>query len=62
MMTMSGKELVKLLIENGWSIDRIHGSHYIMAKGSQTITVPVHGNHDLKSGLFNAILKQAGLK
>lgn len=43
-------------------IDRIHGSHYIMVKGSQTITVPVHGNQDLKPGLLNAILKQAGLK
>lgn len=61
-MPMTGKALVKLLIANGWAIDRIHGSHYIMAKGSQTITVPVHGNSDLKPGLLNAILKQAGLK
>lgn len=61
-MTMTGKALVKLLIDNGWRIERIHGSHYIMVKGSQTITVPVHGNSDLKPGLLNAILKQAGLK
>lgn len=59
-MTMSGKELVKLLLEHGWTVERIHGSHYIMVKGSQTITV--HGNQDLKPGLLNAILKQAGLK
>ena len=61
-MTMTGKEVVKLLIANGWCVDRIHGSHYIMAKGSQTIVVPVHGNNDLKPGLLNAILKGAGLK
>lgn len=53
-MTMTGKELVKLLIANGWKVDRIHGSH--------TIVVPVHGNSDLKPGLLNAILKSAGLK
>lgn len=61
-MTMSGKEVVRLLLDHGWVIDRIHGSHYIMVKGSQTITVPVHGNQDLKPGLLKAILKQAGLK
>lgn len=43
-MTMSGKEMVKLLLANGWTIDRINGSHHIMVKGSKTITDPVHGN------------------
>lgn len=61
-MTMSGKELVRLLLNDGWVVERIHSSHYIMVKGSQTVTVPVHGNQDLKPGLLNAILKQAGLK
>lgn len=61
-MTMSGKEMVKLLLANGWTIDRINGSHHIMVKGSKTITVPVHGNQSMKTGLLNAILKQAGLK
>ena len=61
-MTMSGKEMVKLLLANGWTIDRINGSHHIMVKDSKTITVPVHGNQSMKTGLLNAILKQAGLK
>lgn len=58
---MKDKELVKLLINNGWTIDRINGSHYIMVKGNQTISVPVHGK-DMKKGLETAILKKAGLK
>lgn len=61
-MTMSGKEVVDLLLDHEWTIDRINGSHYIMVKGNQTLVVPVHGNRDLKPGLLNAILKQAGLK
>lgn len=61
-MTMSGKELVKLLTKNGWMLERVQGSHHIMVKGDKTITVPVHGNQDLKPGLLGAILKQAGLK
>lgn len=61
-MTMNGKEMVRLLLDRGWTVDRINGSHYIMVKGTQTIVVPVHGSQDLKPGLLNAILKQAGLK
>ncbi len=61
-MPMSGKEVVRLLLANGWQLDRINGSHYIMAKGNQTLVVPVHGSQDMKPGLLNAILKQAGLK
>ena len=33
---MKGKELVKQLQKNGWTIDRIRGSHYVMKKGNQT--------------------------
>ena len=32
---MKGTELVKLLKKNGWHVDRIHGSHFIMKKGKQ---------------------------
>lgn len=61
-MVLTGKELVKLLMENGWTVDRISGSHYIMVKGDKTISVPVHGNKDLPQGLLNKLLKQAGLR
>ncbi len=57
---MKGKELVKQLQKNGWTIDRIHGSHYIMKKGSQTEVIPVH-NFDLAPGLLHAIKKRTGL-
>jgi len=59
---VSGKELIKLLRNEGWSVDRVNGSHHIMKKGEKTISVPVHSNRDLPSGTLNAILKQAGLK
>lgn len=61
-MTMSGKELVSLLLKNGWTLDRVSGSHYILRKDDQTLSIPVHGNQALKPGLLNAILKKAGLK
>lgn len=59
---MTGKEIVKLLKQNGWYVERIHGSHNIMKKVDKTIVVPVHSNKDLPTGLQNSIFKQAGLK
>lgn len=32
---MNGKELVKKLQADGWKIDRIRGSHYVMKKGKK---------------------------
>ena len=61
-MDMNGREMVKLLKENGWKLERIEGSHHIMKKNDREIVVPVHGSKSLKKGLLNAILKVAGLK
>ena len=59
---MKDKELLSLLLKNGWRIDRIKGSHYILKKeGYKQIPLPVHGK-DMKKGLETAILKAAGLK
>ena len=60
---MTGKQLKKLLEEQGWALDRISGSHHIMIReGSRSIPIPIHGNSDLPRGILSAILKQAGLK
>ena len=59
---MTGSEVVKILIKNGWKIDRIKGSHYIMKKKDKTISVPVHGKKDVPIGTLNNILKEAELK
>lgn len=58
---MTGKQLVKLLLQHGWEIDRVRGSHHVMKKDDKTEIVPCH-HTDLKPGLLNAILKRTGLK
>jgi predicted RNA binding protein YcfA (HicA-like mRNA interferase family) len=59
---MTGKELVKLLRDSGWTLDRISGSHHIMVKpGQRAVPVPVHANRDIPKGLARAILRQAGV-
>lgn len=62
-MPLTGKEMLKLLKKNGWKEIRQEGSHHIMSKnGYPNISVPVHSNRDLKKGIEQALLKEAGLK
>lgn len=59
---MKDKELLKLLLKNGWKEVRVNGSHhYLVKEGFRPISLPVHGK-DMKVGLEVAILKQAKLK
>jgi predicted RNA binding protein YcfA (HicA-like mRNA interferase family) len=63
MKSMSGKELAKLLESNGWILLRVQGSHHIYGKSgvASRISVPIHGNKDIKIGLLRNLLKTAGL-
>ncbi|MFB2921530.1 type II toxin-antitoxin system HicA family toxin [Aerosakkonema funiforme] len=63
MNSMSGKQLAKLLEKNGWILLRVQGSHHIYGKPGNTvrISVPIHGNKDLKIGILKHLLKMAGL-
>ena len=59
----SSKEMAKLIEKNGWYLVKIEGSHYQYKHPNKEgkITIPMHSK-DLKKGLANCILKQAGLK
>lgn len=62
-MPMTPKEMVRLLWQNGFEIISQNGSH-IKLRHLQTgkqVIVPYHCK-DLKKGLEQAILKQAGLR
>lgn len=58
---MKDKDLLKLLLDNGWTLVRIKGSHHIVEKNGQIETIPIHGK-DVPIGLLNKILKRTGLK
>jgi predicted RNA binding protein YcfA (HicA-like mRNA interferase family) len=63
MKSMSGKELAKVLERHGWSLLRVQSSHHIYGKPGSNVrlSVPVHGNQTLKTGLLKHLLKLAGL-
>lgn len=63
MKSISGRELAKILENNGWSLIRINGSHYIYIKQGciERISIPIHGNESLKIGLLKHLLRVANL-
>lgn len=62
-MPMTAREMRKYLESQGFVLKRTKGSHMFFenVETNKKTTVPNHSG-DLKKGLENAILKQAGLK
>jgi predicted RNA binding protein YcfA (HicA-like mRNA interferase family) len=59
----SGKQFCRLLESKGWELKRINGSHHVYAHAGNParISVPVHGNTPLKTGLQRHFMKTAGI-
>ncbi|WP_455424814.1 type II toxin-antitoxin system HicA family toxin [Dryocola sp. LX212] len=60
---MKSSELIKLLEENGWTLERVKGSHHTFKNpdNPNLVTVP-HPSKEIKPGTLRQILKKAGLK
>lgn len=58
------RQVIRLLREDGWVLDRIRGDHrqFIHKTKSGTVTVTGKPNTDLSQELLNSIWKQAGWK
>ena len=63
MKSVSGKEFAKILERQGWTLLRVQGSHHIYGKTGNDVrlSVPVHGNQALKTGLLRHLMKMAGV-
>ena len=57
---MLAKDFIRRLLKEGWEIDRIEGSHHILKKGNETVSIPVH-NKDMGKGLLHNLLKKPAL-
>ena len=62
-MPMTSVEMIKYLRKNGFESVSQNGSHVKMknVKTGKTVIIPYHSK-ELKKGIEQAILKQAGLK
>jgi predicted RNA binding protein YcfA (HicA-like mRNA interferase family) len=59
--SISGKDFARLLEQKGWVLKKTTGSHHIYMKAGNParISVPIHGNKDLKRGLLSHLMKIA---
>ena len=57
-MPVSGKEMVRMYIQNGWRIERKRGSHIILKKDEATEVIPDH--KELGKGLESKLKKRIG--
>ncbi|NEN95576.1 MAG: type II toxin-antitoxin system HicA family toxin [Moorea sp. SIO1F2] len=64
MKSISGKALCKIVEKRGWVLKRINSSHHIYSKkGVQAIlSIPVHGNRDLPTGILSKLMRDANLR
>jgi predicted RNA binding protein YcfA (HicA-like mRNA interferase family) len=64
MKSISGKDFARLLELNGWDLAIINGSYHIYIKEGkeERISLPVHGNTDLKLGLLKHLMKIADIE
>jgi len=63
-MPMKVRDVIKLLEESGWGLDRTKGSprQFKHPVNANVITVPGSEGKELAPGTLNNILKKAGLK
>jgi predicted RNA binding protein YcfA (HicA-like mRNA interferase family) len=61
MKAVSGRDFAKLLERRGWRLLRVAGSHHIYGRDASIVrlTVPIHGNRPLKTGLQRHLMKLA---
>jgi predicted RNA binding protein YcfA (HicA-like mRNA interferase family) len=63
MKSLSGRELAQLVERHGWTLLRVSGSHHIYGKPGTVVrlSIPIHANRPLKTGLFRHLLKIANI-
>ena len=61
MKPVSGRVFANLVERHGWQLLRVNGSHHIYGKAGSILrlTIPIHGNADLKLGLQRHLMKLA---
>ena len=60
---VSGKAAIKVFESLDWESRSIEGSHHVYNKvGCRSIlSIPVHGNKELKRGLLRGLIRTAGM-
>ncbi len=58
---MSGREVVRVFESLGWEAVRQTGSHIIMTKDEELVTLSVPDHHEVAKGTLRSLIRTAGL-
>ena len=58
---MSGREGVRVLEKHDWEVARRRGSHIIMVKAGQNVTLSIPDHKEVARGTLRSLIRSAGL-
>jgi predicted RNA binding protein YcfA (HicA-like mRNA interferase family) len=58
---MSGREVVRVFEKFGWEVVRQAGSHMIMTKDEELVTLSVPDHREVAKGTLRSLIRNAGL-
>jgi len=58
---MSGREVARVFEKDGWEIARQRGSHIILVKAGQNVTLSVPDHKEVARGTLRSLIRSAGL-
>ena len=58
---LSGKEIVRIFESFGWEVSRQRGSHIIMTKAGETVTLSVPAHKEVARGTLRSLIRSANL-
>jgi predicted RNA binding protein YcfA (HicA-like mRNA interferase family) len=58
---MSALEAVRALEKRGWEVARQRGSHIIMVKAGQNVTLSIPDHKEVARGTLRSLIRSAGL-
>ena len=58
---LSGREVVKVFVSFRWEVSRQSGSHIIMTKSGETITLLIPDHKEVAKGTLRSLIRAANL-
>lgn len=59
--SLSGQEVVRVFESFGWSVVRQRGSHIIMTKGGENVTLSIPNHKEVAKGTLRSLIRSANL-
>jgi predicted RNA binding protein YcfA (HicA-like mRNA interferase family) len=58
---LSGQEVVRVFASFGWSVSRQRGSHIIMTKEGEIVTLSIPNHKEVARGTLRSLIRNANL-